>query len=246
MTKNIYLKGLYNFANKAKAKLRKLDKSIKKQEFDFQTMLARCSKVTDLVSCQGKGINISYSPWHELFLASTDRDNDEYLEELCCCTGAMCFSAWNNCKEDYDYIVALNSDVYDYICSPIFALTLSHELGHAVMDHQLEDHSVRTIEREVEADNKGFELITTWLEMNKSDFESGMISFDAFNFKHLLAAAAMAYGAKGVDVIQKVYGYKDHFKVSKEISSSIIKINDHKLAGEDETRAKNYEAWLKN
>ena len=59
-------------------------------------------------------------------------------------------------------------------------------------------------------------------------------------------AAAMAYGAKGVDVIQKVYGYKDHFKVSKEISSSIIKINDHKLAGEDETRAKNYEAWLKN
>lgn len=245
MIENNYLKDLYNFANKAKAKLRKLDKSIEKQEFDFHTLLARYSEETDLVSCQGKGINISYNPWHELFLASTDRDNDEYLETLCCCTGAMCFLAWNNRKEDYDYIVALNSDVYDYICDPIFKLTLAHELGHAMMDHQLqENHYDRIIEHELEADRKGFELITEWMKMDKSVFKSRMISSDSFNFKHSLAAAAMAYGDKGVDVIQKVYGFKDHFKVSEEISSSIIKMNTY--CEEDEIRAKNYEAWLKN
>ena len=244
MIKNFYLKCLYNFADKAKVKLYNLDKSIEKQEFDFKTILARYSKDTDLVSYQGKGINISYNPWHELFLASTDRDNDEYLETLCCCTGAMSFLAWNNRKEDYDYIVALNSDVYDYICDPVFKLTLAHELGHAMMDHQLQEKPYdRIIERELEADNKGFELITGWMKIDKSVFKSGMISSDAFTFKHSLAAAAMAYGDKGVDVIQKVYGFKDHLKTSRAISSSILESNVYE---EDEIRAKNYEAWLKN
>ena len=217
----------------------------KSKNLTFRQYLLGILKKTDLISYQGKEINISYNPWHELFLASTDRDNDEYLKTLCCCTGAMCFLAWNNRKEDYDYIVALNSDVYDYICDPIFKLTLAHELGHAIMDHQLqEDPYDRIIEHELEADKKGFELIIDHMKIDKSVFKSRMISYDAFNFKHSLAAAAMVYGDKGVDVIQKVYGFKDHFKTSEEISSYIIEMNAY--CEEYEIRAKNYEAWLKN
>ena len=246
MVENKYYKAVYNFVPVCKNKLFEMDEGLRKTDRDFKTILAYASRPTGLKTNGGRDIKFSYIPWHNAFLQSTDNEDADYFRDLCCQTGAMAFIMFNKTKDEYDYIVALNSDVYERVCYPLYRLTLAHEMGHAICDHAfVENHDKRSIDRELEADDNGFKLISSYFKDDKNIFTPDMISSKSFTFKHILAGASMAFGEKGLSLIMKEYGKKDHFELCKEISSYMLNLDPDLTKIEDGVRSKNFEEWLK-
>ncbi|MBP5577406.1 MAG: hypothetical protein J6X67_11690 [Treponema sp.] len=237
-------KQIYNMFPKCRNKLIKMDESYENYGVDFSILLAVNSEDTGLKSKEGREIRLSYEPWHDVFMSSTDRKNGKYLKELCCNTGAMCFPIFDTEKQDYTYIVAMNKDVYDCIPSPIYKLILAHELGHALSDHPFIKSKEREIKLELEADNNGFNLLISHFKEDKSIFDSDMICATTFKFMHAVATPTMAYGSKGIDLIQKKYRFENRLAVWYYIASSLVDLDSNESDAEVEIRSKNYKEWL--
>ena len=90
-----FRKILYYLVEECGDELKEYDDSIKKENLDFCTLLANHSESTGIVSKTGKDIRLSYVSWHDMFIASKDRNNEGYFLELCCCSGAMCYTKYN-------------------------------------------------------------------------------------------------------------------------------------------------------
>ena len=143
---------------------------------DFYQNLAMMSSDTECVSNDGHRIKYSYTSWREAFFNSTDRKNFNYFASLYQTTGAICFRIYNYGTNEYDYIMSLNSDAYNHLSDRVTWLSFAHEMGHCLLDHPsnpLPDGVGRNIEREIDADNAGFNFLKKTKVFDLHEYEYG-------------------------------------------------------------------------
>ena len=233
-------------SRKSRRKIKKIDKKLfkSKPEYSFFTNLARVSEESIYTSKEKHKIMISYTSWREMFFKSLERNSFKCFEWCFTNTGATCFQEWNNQTKCYDYIVALNSDVYDYASDEEYFMTLAHELGHAMLDHPSNPVNERSIPREIEADNMGYII----LQENRKYEEKGLnllnpnlISSDSFQQKHDLQCGVMIYGKEGIKMICDEFECSRPY-VMKKIADRFLTRDDPKTITEDAAR---HENWVK-
>ena len=260
---NLYLRAMCSMFPECKEELIKMDDSLRKTDRAFDAIIASSAKPTGLKSKFGNDIKVSYIPWHNAFMSSKNRNNSDHLLNISFTSNAFAFERYNNYTKRYDYIVALNKDMYDHISHTSRMLVLSHELGHAIMDHvhdfnningcdindsNIDDYELgnRNIDEELEADTVGFDLLTNYFNLPKSLYDIDTFSVDSMYDWLIMGRAMMLHGLKGVNYIQKIYNYKDMFETCKNISAYIIKRNAYVNDYETKVRTVNYQKWLKS
>lgn len=239
----------YNFAEEAKSAMKRNDVSyseftIDKDTVDFYCNLARKSIDTSRVSIGGHKIKFSYCSWREMFFKSSNCNDLDWFKDLYCNTGAMCFTQYNSVSKEYDYIIALNSDVFDNLIDQFYQLSLAHEMGHCLLDHPSNLVQDRDINRELAADNAGYEYLFSNSKMKKSDFEPEMVGRIGFTTKHIIACPAMIYGEDNLQAIERFYPDRKLLSIKKEITYHYLNMGNGETDEEDLIREKNFKEFL--
>ena len=243
----------YNFLaqNKECVKIiKKNDRKIFKERVknNFHQNLAILSDDTECVSNEGHRIKYAYCSWREAFFNSTDRKSFKYFASLYQTTGAMCFSIYNYGTESYDYIIALNSDAYDHLSDRVAWLTFSHEMGHCLLDHPsnpLPDDIKRDIEREIAADNEGFNFLkkTNSIDLKEYVNREQLVGAEGFRLKHIANCGMMLYGKENIEVITNSFN-KEKLDCLELIAKRFIKLDSDETFEEDSARESNFTKFL--
>lgn len=215
---------------------------------DFYQTLAILSDDTGYVSNDGHRIKYVYSSWREAFFSSTDRNSFEYFNSLYKTTGAMCFRIYNYRIDKYDYIITLNSDAYDRLSDRVMWLTFSHEMGHCILDHPsnpLPDDIKRDIEREIAADNAGFNFLkeSNTIDLHEYVDREYLVGAEGFRLKHVVNCPMMLYGKENVDVITEQFN-KEDLDCLEIIAKRFLKLDSGETAEEDKAREENFKKFL--
>ena len=219
-----------------------------KVENDFYQNLAILSDDTEYVSNDGHKIKYSYCSWREAFFNSTDRNIFRYFASLYQTTGAMAFRIYNYGTNEYDYIISLNSDAYNHLSDRVMWLSLSHEMGHCLLDHPshpLPDDVVRDVEREIAADNAGFNFLKTTNNFDLYEYidRENLVGKDGFRIKHIVNCGMMIYGKENVEVICDNFN-KEEFDCLETIAKRFIKLDSDETSEEDSAREENFKKFL--
>ena len=251
-TKNAF-KSFYYFLAQDKKCVKKIKKNDRnlfkgKVENDFYQNLAMLSDDTEYVSNDGHKIKYSYTSWREAFFNSIDRNNFNYLASLYQTTGAMAFRIYNYGTNEYDYIVSLNSDAYNHLSDRVMWLSLSHEMGHCLLDHPsnpLTDDVERDIEREIAADNAGFNFLkkTKVFDLHEYVDREYLVGKDGFCIKHIVNCGMMIYGKENVEVICDNFD-KEELDCLETIAKRFIKLDSDETSEEDSAREGNFKKFL--
>ena len=217
-------------------------------ENDFYQNLAMLSDDTEYVSNDGHKIKYSYTSWREAFFDSTDRNNFKYFASLYQTTGAICFRIYNYGTNEYDYIISLNSDAYDHLSDRVTWLTFAHEMGHCLLNHPshpLPDDVGRNIEREIDADNAGFNFLkkTKVFDLNEYVDREHLVGKDGFRIKHIANCGMMIYGKENVEVIRDSFD-KEELDCLETIAKRFIKLDSDETSEEDSAREENFKKFL--
>ena len=219
-----------------------------KVENDFYQNLAILSDDTEYVSNDGHKIKYSYCSWREAFFNSTDRNNFRYFASLYQTTGAMAFRIYNYGTNEYDYIISLNSDAYNHLSDRVMWLSLSHEMGHCLLDHPshpLPDDVVRDVEREIDADNAGFNFLKTTnnFDLNEYIGREHLVGKDGFRIKHIANCGMLIYGKENIEVICDSFD-KEELDCLETIAKRFIKLDSDENSEEDSAREENFKKFL--
>ena len=219
-----------------------------KVENDFYQNLAMISFDTGYVSNDGHKIKYSYTSWKEAFFNSTDRDNFEYFASLYRTTGAIAFRIYNYGTNEYDYIISLNSDAYNHLSDRVMWLTLSHEMGHCLLDHPshpLQDGDGRDIEREIAADNAGFNFLKTTNNFDLHEYanQEYLVGSEGFRLKHIANCGMTIYGKENIEVICDNFN-KEKFDCLETIAKRFINLYSDETSEEDSAREENFRKFL--
>lgn len=243
----------YNFLAQNKECVKKIKKNDRKifkgkVENTFYQNLAILSDDTECVSNDGHRIKYSYCSWREAFFNSTDRKNFKYFTSLYQTTGAMAFRVYNYETESYDYIISLNSDAYDHLSDRITWLTFSHEMGHCLLDHPsnpLPDDIKRDIEREIAADNEGFNFLkkTNSIDLNEYNDRQYLVGNEGFRLKHIANCGMILYGRENIEIITNSFN-KEKLDCLKTIAKRFIKLDSDETKEEDSARESNFKKFL--
>ena len=215
---------------------------------DFYQNLAMMSSDTECVSNNGHRIKYSYCSWREAFFDSTDRNNFRYLASLYQTTGAMAFRIYNYGTNEYDYIISLNSDAYDRLSDRVTWLSFAHEMGHCLLDHPshpLSDDVGRNIEREIDADNAGFNFLkkTKVFDLNEYVDREHLVGKDGFRIKHIANCGMTIYGKENIEVICDNFN-KEKFDCLETIAKRFINLDSDETSEEDSAREENFRKFL--
>ena len=219
-----------------------------KVENDFYQNLAILSDDTGYVSNDGHKIKYSYTSWREAFFDSTDRKDFKYFASLYSTTGAICFRIYNYGTESYDYIISLNSDAYDHLSDRVTWLSFAHEMGHCLLDHPsypLPDDVIRDVEREIAADNAGFNFLKTTnnFDLNEYIDREHLVGKDGFRIKHIANCGMLIYGKENVEVICDNFD-KEELDCLETIAKRFIKLDSDENSEEDSAREENFKKFL--
>ena len=215
---------------------------------DFYQKLAMISDNTGYVSNDGHRIKYSYTSWREAFFDSTDRNNFNYFASLYQTTGAICFRIYNYGTDEYDYIMSLNSDAYNHLSDRVTWLSFSHEMGHCLLDHPsnpLPDDVGRNIEREIDADNAGFNFLkkTKVFDLHEYVNQEYLVGKDGFRIKHIANCGMLIYGKENVEVICDSFD-KEQLDCLETIAKRFIKLDSDENSEEDSAREENFKKFL--
>lgn len=230
--------------------IKKNDRKIFKGKIknDFYQTIAMMSSDTECVSNDGHKIKYSYTSWREAFFNSTDRNNFKYFASLYQTTGAICFRIYNYGTDKYDYIISLNSDAYDHLSDRVTWLSFAHEMGHCLLDHPsnpLPDDVKRSIEREIDADNAGFNFLkkTKVFDLNEYVDREYLVGKDGFRIKHIANCGMLIYGKENVEVICDNFD-KEELDCLETIAKRFIKLDSDETSEEDSAREENFKKFL--
>lgn len=243
----------YNFLaqnEKCVKKVKKNDRKLFKGRVknDFYQNLAILSDDIECVSNDGHRIKYAYCSWREAFFNSTDRNNFKYFASLYQTTGAICFRIYNYGTESYDYIISLNSDAYDHLSDRITWLSFSHEMGHCLLDHPsnpLPDDVGRDIEREIAADNAGFNFLkeSNAIDLNEYADREHLVGEKGFRLKHIANCGMVSYRKENIEVITNSFN-KEKLDCLEIIAKRFIKLDSDENYEEDSARESNFKKFL--
>lgn len=251
-TKNAF-KAFYHFLAQDKKCVKEVKENDRnlfkgKIENDFYQNLAMDSFDTGYVSNDGHRIKYSYTSWREAFFNSTDRNDFKYFASLYQTTGAMAFRIYNYGTNEYDYMISLNSDVYNHLSDRVMWLSLSHEMGHCLLDHPshpLQDDVIRNVEREISADNAGFNFLkkTNLFDLHEYDGREDLVGSEGFRIKHIANCGMLIYGNKNIEVICDNFD-KEEFDCLETIAKRFLKLDTDENSEEDSAREENFRKFL--
>ena len=231
-------------------KIKKNDRNLfkGKVEHDFYQNLAILSDDTEYVSNDGHKIKYSYTSWREAFFNSTDRKNFKYFASLYQTTGAMAFRIYNYGTNEYDYVISLNSDAYNHLSDRVMWLSLSHEMGHCLLDHPsnpLPDDVGRDIEREIDADNAGFNFLkeTNNFDLHEYANREYLCGSEGFRIKHIANCGMLIYGKENIEVICDSFN-KEQLDCLETIAKRFINLYSDETSEEDSAREENFRKFL--
>ena len=219
-----------------------------KIENDFYQNLAMESFDTGYVSNDGHRIKYSYCSWREAFFNSTDRNDFKCFAPLYQTTGAMAFRIYNYGTNEEDYMISLNSDAYNHLSDRVMWLSLSHEMGHCLLDHPnnpVQDDVLRDIEREIAADNVGFNFLkkTNSFDLHEYVGREHLVGSEGFRIKHIANCGMLIYGNKNIEVICDNFN-KEEFDCLETIAKRFLKLDTDENSEEDSAREENFRKFL--
>ena len=160
----------------------------------------------------------------------------------------MAFRIYNYRTNEEDYMISLNSDAYNNLSDRVMWLSLSHEMGHCLLDHPsnpLPDDVGRNIEREIDADNAGFNFLKTTnnFDLNEYIGREHLVGKNGFRIKHIANCDMLLYGNKNIEVICDNFN-KEELDCLETIAKRFLKLYTDETSEEDSAREENFKKFL--